>query len=522
MSDPAQPPVDPAGGGGPAEPLVDVVVVGGGVAGLVAARDLAAGGMRVVVLEARDRLGGCVAGHEVAGLRLDCGAESFATRSPAVADLLTELGLGNDIVTPTPGGAWVRLRDRTVPLPRAGVLGIPGRLWSQDVRQAIGVVGALRATADRVLPGRIGLAPQAEQADLDAPAVRSSLGRLVRVRLGRRVHDRLVAPVVTGVHSARPDDVDLDLVLPGVRAALMRHGSVPGAGSLATVVARTRAAAPAGSAVAGVVGGMHRLVTALADDLTGRGVVVRSGVTVEAVAPVDDTSWWVMTGGGEGRGVAARHLVLAVPGPVAAELLRELVPEVDALAAVSDAGAVLATLVVDAPALDAAPRGTGVLVAEGAPGVTAKALTHGTAKWGWLAAQAGPGRHVLRLSYGRAGSPLPPGAGADLQATALADASVLLGVPLEESQVVGYARTVWDSGLPRPLPGQAERVAGVRSALRRLPGVHACGAWFAGTGLTAVVADARATAAGVLADAGGRDGHSTRPARSASDEPSAF
>ena len=39
-------------------PDVDVVVLGGGLAGLVAARDLTAAGRRVTVLEARDRLGG--------------------------------------------------------------------------------------------------------------------------------------------------------------------------------------------------------------------------------------------------------------------------------------------------------------------------------------------------------------------------------------------------------------------------------------------------------------------------------
>ena len=37
---------------------VDVVVLGGGLAGLVAARDVAAAGQRVTVLEARDLLGG--------------------------------------------------------------------------------------------------------------------------------------------------------------------------------------------------------------------------------------------------------------------------------------------------------------------------------------------------------------------------------------------------------------------------------------------------------------------------------
>lgn len=42
--------------GGPRE--ADVAIVGAGLAGLVAARDLIAGGSSVVVLEARDRVGG--------------------------------------------------------------------------------------------------------------------------------------------------------------------------------------------------------------------------------------------------------------------------------------------------------------------------------------------------------------------------------------------------------------------------------------------------------------------------------
>ena len=45
----------------------DVVIVGGGVAGLVAARRLVLGGRSVVVLEAADRPGGQVDRHEVGG-----------------------------------------------------------------------------------------------------------------------------------------------------------------------------------------------------------------------------------------------------------------------------------------------------------------------------------------------------------------------------------------------------------------------------------------------------------------------
>ncbi len=104
-------------------------MVGGGVAGLTVARDLARAGHRVTVLEAGERVGGCVSSVRVDGLPdgrlLDSGAESFATRTTAVADLLGDLGLGSDVVLPQRLGAWVLSSAGPVPLPAAGLLGVP-------------------------------------------------------------------------------------------------------------------------------------------------------------------------------------------------------------------------------------------------------------------------------------------------------------------------------------------------------------------------------------------------------------
>jgi monoamine oxidase len=60
----------------PAESF-DAIVVGGGLAGVTAARDLAQSGLRTLLVEARDRLGGRTASQRIAGRTLDTGGAYF-------------------------------------------------------------------------------------------------------------------------------------------------------------------------------------------------------------------------------------------------------------------------------------------------------------------------------------------------------------------------------------------------------------------------------------------------------------
>ena len=73
----------------------DVVIVGGGAAGLAAARQLTAAGAQVLLLEAGPRLGGRIVTDTIDGFRLDRGFQVVNTAYPAVPDFidLTELDL---------------------------------------------------------------------------------------------------------------------------------------------------------------------------------------------------------------------------------------------------------------------------------------------------------------------------------------------------------------------------------------------------------------------------------------------
>ena len=476
--------------GGTQRRVPRAVVVGGGISGLCAALELRRGGLEVTVLEATDRWGGCLGVHEVAGLALDSGAESFATRTDAVRGLLDELGLSADIVAPHPSGAWVQLPAGAEELPKAGVLGIPSNPWDAEVRSALGLWGSLRASFDRYLPVR-------------APSGSASVAELVRARMGRRVLDRLVTPVVGGVHSADPALLDIDMVAPGLRSLMAQHGSL--AAAVAAQRARSSAASgtKAGSAVGGLRGGMNRLVTALVGHLADDGVELVSGERAERLDRLEGR-WRIGTESGDGSVGGYREaelVVVALGGPAAVELLSDAVPELAGHEPVPGPEVKLVTLVLDKPELDARPRGTGVLVAPQAPGVQAKALTHATAKWQWLADEAGPGTHVLRLSYGRAAEQpqravleREPETDDELFRAALADASSLLAVEIGPEDVLGWDVVRWEAALPFATVGHRGRVAEIRRLVAEQPGLAVVGGWAAGNGLASVVPDARAQA----------------------------
>lgn len=474
-----------------------VAIVGGGMAGLVAALECAKVGLAVTVFEAEARVGGAVRSADVAGIRVDVGAESFATRGGTVRALVDELGLGDAVVTPAAGGAWLAglaaagSGPDAAPLPTGGVLGIPANPWEPAVVRIIGRRAAWRAYLDRLRPPlTIG--------------IDHSLGHLVRGRMGQVVLDRLVAPVTSGVYSARPDDIDVELAAPGLSAALTRTGSLSGAVAALRAGADKAAQGKApGSAVEGIEGGMSRLVDAVRARLESLQVDIRPSTPVAGLER-DGARWLVRVA------VAARvaepveaptpvaepveapfdAVIVAAPEAVARQLLA---PHVALPAAAPSAAPVveIVTLVVDAPELDAAPRGTGVLTVPGS--YTAKALTHSTAKWEWVRRAAG-GAHVVRVSFGAQGeAPATEGLDDDAAARlALAEASALLGVEL--TALRGFHRARFVQSQPASVLGRAEYTAQARDAIRQVDGLGAAGAWLAGTGLAQVVPDAAAEA----------------------------
>lgn len=587
----------PAAGPAASPAVWDAVVVGGGIAGLAAAWELTRAGLRPLLVEARGYTGGLVAGARIAGVRMDLGAEGFVLRGRAVSEAAEALGL--EIVGPSGGGARLLLpplpdgegpggegsgggcgspadapdriaaagaadHDRAPDrhgsgcrapdrigadriagapggsggpwrlhrFPRDSFLGIPADPTAPDVAEVLGQAGARRAAADADLPGRTGTGPD-EAADLAS---------FVTARMGPAVLDRLVRPIVAGIHAADPRALAADTVAPGLREATARLGSLQAA--VGELLRRRRARSGGRSVDVTTRGGLVRLTDALRNAVEADGGSVRTRTGAQSLRPVDPaggpdgpggsgagpieapTARWELTLAPTGRGptpsdepvavgpaerVRTDRLVLACSAPAAARLLAGAGVEADPNAPV---GSPIARfiLVTRAPGLAGAPVGSGLLVAPPAAGraapVRAKALSHLSVKWPWigreLRALHGEDVHALRLSYGRPGEPRPEVTLDD----ALADVEALTGVRIAPDDVVDHMLVRWDGTLPPVDAAYRERAAALVERAESLPGLGLTGAWVAGTGIAAVVEHARSRA-GRLAGAGSAEGAGT-------------
>jgi squalene-associated FAD-dependent desaturase len=134
---------------------VRAVVVGGGLAGIAAALELADGGAQVTVLEARARLGGATFSVERGGLSMDNGQHVFLRCCTAYLDLLQRLGVREqvhlqrrlELPVLAPGGrsAWLCRSSLPAPLHLSGSLARYGFLSRRERLAAVRAALALRA-----------------------------------------------------------------------------------------------------------------------------------------------------------------------------------------------------------------------------------------------------------------------------------------------------------------------------------------------------------------------------------------
>ncbi len=441
-------------------------MVGAGVAGLTAARDLLDAGHDVLVLEGAPRVGGKLLRAPVAGVTVDVGAEAMLNRRPEGVALARELELPLEHPTIASSRVWTRGALRPLPPSLMGVPLDPAALAASGVLSADGLARFAAA-------GSAGVCASVP-ADGDV-----SVGDLVDARWGPEVTDRLVEPLLGGVYAGHARELSARATVPQLlRLAAGGALSAPSTGV---------------PVFAAIPGGMGLLPAALA-----AGLAVRTDATVRELRRTP-TGFALTVGPTTAPElVEADAVVLATPAAPTARLLDDVAPlaaaELRQIEYASMAVVTFAFRAADAPELDRTDS-SGFLVPP-VDGRRIKASTFSFAKWGWVRAAGrveGEDLLLLRTSLGRHGEEAALQAADDELVTwslaDLHDAVGLTAVPVDTHV------QRWGGGLPQYAVGHLDRVARIESAVAAVPGLALCGAAYAGVGIPAVIASAHRAAA---------------------------
>jgi len=270
----------------------EVIVVGAGLAGLSAARQLQAAGRQVRIVEARDRVGGRTLNHSLTapgakpGTVVEIGGQWVGPTQDRVLALIQELGLstfktwGEGRFTDYRRG---RLRQYSGRIPPGNLLG------SVEAQLAINRLNRMAREVPLAAPWT---APRA--AKWDGQTFQSWMDR----RLWTRGAKELIELAIEAVFSAQPRDLSLLHVLFYIHSA----------GSLELLINTE-----GGAQEARIVGGSQRISLAMAEQL---GEAVWLNAAVERIEQ-DGQGATVSGAGFELRG---QRVIVAVPPPLAARI----------------------------------------------------------------------------------------------------------------------------------------------------------------------------------------------------------
>jgi protoporphyrinogen/coproporphyrinogen III oxidase len=187
--------------------MAAIAVVGAGLAGLVAAHHLKRRGVRVVVYEAAERVGGTIRSERRDGYLAELGPSALAAPAPPVAELITELGLDASRVTADAAARrrYIVRKGRLVALPSSPSELLTTRLLSNGAKLAV-------------------FGEPLEEAS-DSP-VEESVAGFFRRRFNQEVVDYVANPFVAGTFAGDPEQLSLRYAFPRLHSLERSHGSV--------------------------------------------------------------------------------------------------------------------------------------------------------------------------------------------------------------------------------------------------------------------------------------------------------
>jgi oxygen-dependent protoporphyrinogen oxidase len=283
-----------------------VLIIGAGISGMVCAYSLRKSGMDAQIVEASPRSGGVIHSERRDGHLLELGPQSFSS-TEQISDLCRDLQIEDELISAPPHAPRFLLLDgrlKQVPL-------IPPAFLTTSLFSLRTKASILRDALGRSTP------PNADE----------SVAGFTRRKFSAELLDKLVGPVVSGVHAGDPEKLSLRAAFPQIYEAERTAKSVLRGLTRAAKAAKSKNSSQQPRTLQAFRNGNETLMKALATHL---GPALRTEVAVTEIRPIisagsthSSPKFEVsLNARGAAEQITADHLILATPTYISASLLR--------------------------------------------------------------------------------------------------------------------------------------------------------------------------------------------------------
>lgn len=446
------------------------MIVGGGIAGLSAAFDLAKAGAPYTLIEKSQRLGGVIQTTVRDGCLIESGPDSFISQKPEALALIKELGMEQEVIGSNDATrvTYILRHGKLVRLPEGFRMIVPTRVWPLLKSPLLGWGTKLRM-ARELMRG-----PE-QHPD-------RSVAEFVTDHFGRETLDYIAEPLLSGVYGGDPRDMSVNSVLGAFVEMEKKYGS------LGRAVLKSPAAPRSGvSLFRTLKGGMGALTAKLSEGLN------LSHGAVEKIERSGAGFRVSFTGAGKGERMEAGGVIVACPAWAAATILAPVDQALaQLLGAIPYTSSATVALAYDAAAFDGKQAGHGFLIPRVERARMAACTFVGT-KFDY---RAPAHRVLLRCFFGGAGDEaVLRETDEALTAMASEELRVILGLTAEPlfSSVSRCPRS-----MAQYTVGHAARWTQIQARLAAIPGLYLAGNGYTGIGIPDCIRMGRAAADNAL------------------------